>query len=517
MGLKLQRPLPPELQAEQARVEALAAHYGLDVFPVIFEVIDYAQMNEIAAYGGFPVRYPHWRFGMEYERLFKSYEYGLSKIYELVINNNPSVAYLLEGNAFVDQKLVMAHVYGHVDFFKNNFAFSATDQGRSPEGAAVRKWIDAFANHASTVQRWSDRIGQEAVETFLDQCLRLENLIDPQLPFQPEASTTGASVLEADGSASELPDEPALLRVHRDYMAPYINPEAFVDSQRRKLEEARDKQASFPEKPARDVLGFLLQHAPLERWEHDLLTVIRNEAYYFLPQMQTKIMNEGWATYWHSKLMTEHLCTGEDIFEYADRCAGVLATQPGQLNPYKLGIELFRHIEERWNKGRFGAEWEACDDLAARRQWDTQAGLGREKIFEVRRVHNDLTFIDAFLTPEFVIEQKLYAFGYNERRGRQEVQSRDFQAVKGQLLDSLTNCGQPRIDILDANHGNRGELLLEHAHCGPDLRLDWAREVMEALERIWKRPVQLHTRVEDKDYVLRYDGANHVQTSRDAA
>jgi len=119
--------LPRYLREAQERVESVARGYGLDFFPVVFEILTYDQMNEIAAYGGFPSRYPHWRFGMEYEQLSKSYEYGLSKIYEMVINNNPSYAYLLEGNSLTDQKLVMAHVYGHVDFFKNNFCFRSTD------------------------------------------------------------------------------------------------------------------------------------------------------------------------------------------------------------------------------------------------------------------------------------------------------------------------------------------------------------------------------------------------------
>src|SRR5438477_8636869 len=123
----LKTALPQYLRVEQDKIQKIAATEGLDFFPIVFEILSYDQMNEIAAYGGFPNRYPHWRYGMEYERLAKSYEYGLSKIYEMVINNNPSYAYLLEGNSLTDQKLVMAHVYGHVDFFKNNFSFRATD------------------------------------------------------------------------------------------------------------------------------------------------------------------------------------------------------------------------------------------------------------------------------------------------------------------------------------------------------------------------------------------------------
>src|SRR6201991_945335 len=136
-------PLPANLAAIQERIEGFARDYGLDFYPTIFELIDADQLNAVAAYGGFPNRYPHWRFGMEYEQLSKGYEYGLSKIYEMVINNNPSYAYLLESNMDADQKLVMAHVYGHVDFFKNNFSFQHTN----------RKMMDEMANHATRVRR----------------------------------------------------------------------------------------------------------------------------------------------------------------------------------------------------------------------------------------------------------------------------------------------------------------------------------------------------------------------------
>src|ERR1700753_4273934 len=165
--------LPEELANSNEQIKATAKSYGLDFFDVIFEMLDYDQLNQIAAYGGFPVRYPHWRFGMEYESLSKSYEYGLSKIYELVINNDPCSAYLMEGNEFLDQKLVMAHVFGHCDFFKNNYWFSPTN----------RKMMDEMANHATRIRRYMDRFGVEEVENFIDRCLSLENLIDRHSPF----------------------------------------------------------------------------------------------------------------------------------------------------------------------------------------------------------------------------------------------------------------------------------------------------------------------------------------------
>ena len=190
----LKTALPRYLRVEQERIEKVARDFGLDLFPTIFEMASYDQMNELASFGGFPTRYPHWRFGMEYERLSKSSEYGLSRIYEMVINNNPSYAYLLEGNSLTDQRLVMAHVFGHVDFFKNNFCFRATDEDtmgktidpskRGPDYNPTRRWIDRFANHGSRIGRHVARQGIDKVESFVDHCLSLENLIDPWLPFR---------------------------------------------------------------------------------------------------------------------------------------------------------------------------------------------------------------------------------------------------------------------------------------------------------------------------------------------
>ena len=504
---------PTYLRDAQQQIEAFAKEYGLDFFPTLFEVLDYRQMNEVAAYGGFPVRYPHWRFGMEYEQLAKSAEYGLSRIYEMVINNTPSIAYLLEGNSMVDQKLVMSHVYAHVDFFKNNYTFSCTNQGTDPRtGEPVRKWIDTMANHGSMVRRWANRVGIDKIEEFIDTCLSLENLIDARKPYLPKPKQRAEKREENYGNGErEAAEEVPLLRVDRDYMESYINPDSFVEKQKKKLAQEKEKQTKTPESPERDVMGFLIEHAPLERWERDILSIVREEAYYFLPQMQTKIMNEGWATYWHSRLMTEKVCDSSEIIEYADRCAGVLATSPGQLNPYKLGVELYRHLQERWDRGMFGKEWDDCDDLAARRNWNRRTNQGMEKIFEVRKNYNDVTFIDEFLTEEFVAAQKMYSFGYNEKRDRWEIESRKFKEVKNKLLFALTNAGQPFIEVVNANHENRGELLLAHDHQGIDLRMDYAREVLSALQRVWKRPVELHTIADSKKTMLRFDGKEHAQ------
>jgi stage V sporulation protein R len=513
--------LPLYLAREQEKIEGIARDAGLDFFPTFFEMLPYDQINEVASYGGFPTRYPHWRFGMEYEQLSKSTEYGLSKIYELVINNNPAIAYLLEGNSLTDQKLVMCHVYGHVDFFKNNFSFRATDLDSSgPQIAPVgggpnydpdRRWVDKMANHGSVVRRLVDRHGIERVEELIDHCLSLENLIDPWSPF----IVRGSDEPEDDEQPEHEIEVPKLRA--KEYMDSFINPESYLQEQRERIEAERaSKKGRFPKESVRDVLGFLVENAPLERWERAILSIIREEAYYFLPQMQTKIMNEGWASYWHSRLMTEKVCDASEILDYADNNAAVLATSGGRLNPYKLGVELFRSVEERWNKGQFGKEWESVDNLDRKASWDQHLGLGRQKIFEVRALYNDVTFIDEFLTPEFAEQHKLFTFDWSQRNERYEITSRKFKEVKEKLLFQLTNMGNPFISVVDANYKNRGELLLTHEHRGVDLRGDYCKEAMRALQRLWKRPVVLQSSKESKPILFRFDGKEHTQSEGQA-
>ena len=492
---------PAYLRDAQEEIEGYAREFGLDFFPILYEVLDYKTMNEVAAYGGFPTRYPHWRFGMDYEQLSKSYEWGMSKIYEMVINTNPAYAYLLEGNSLTDQKMVMAHVCAHVDFFKNNYYFSKTN----------RKMIDGMANHASRVRRHMGRHGQDVVEDFIDTCLSLENLIDPMSPYiqrvpKPKAALPDEINDEDSGAVGRLRA--------KGYMDSFINPPEYLEAQRKKKEEEEKKQKRrFPEHPQRDVLAFLIQHAPLDNWQRDVLEIVRDEAYYFAPQAMTKIMNEGWASYWHSKILTQKALTAAEIIDYADANAGVLATAPGRLNPYKLGVELFRNLEDRWNKGQFGKEWDECDSREQKRNWDRRTGLGAKRILEVRKLYNDITFIDEFFTLEFCVEQKYYSFGFSERSGNWEIMSREFKKVKDQMLRMLTNRGQPVIVVEDGNFENKSELLLRHVHEGTDLDAAQARDTMRNASKLWTRPVNLLTKVEGKGKLLRCEDSNITERS----
>jgi len=474
-------------------IEGHARNFGLDFFPVSFEMLDDEQINMVASYGGFPTRYPHWRFGMQYEYMQKSYGYGLHKIYEMVINNNPCYAYLLNSNQLVDQKLVIAHVFAHCDFFKNNAYFRGTN----------RRMMDELANHGNRIHDYMARYGQNEVEDFIDTCSSIENLIDTRLLF--EGSTRGRfQERREEPRASDVPR----LR-SKSYMESFINPPEYIAARQREMDEAKGPALAGGE--VKDVLGFLIEHAPLPNWKRDILAMLREEAYYFAPQAQTKIMNEGWASYWHEKIMTRCVLNASELIDFADHHSSTLAVHPGQLNPYKLGYELFHDIERRWDSGRFGKDYEECDDIAKRASWDRHTGQGLEKIFQVRAIYNDMTFVDEFLTEEFCREQKLFTYSLNERNNRYEVADRGFAAVKEKLLFSLTNMGHPHIAVADANYDNRGELLLKHSFDGLELRRDFATATLEALQRIWSRPVHLETVAQQAPLLLSYDGTRHTE------
>jgi stage V sporulation protein R len=486
--------LSPELADHMKAIKSRAVEYGLDFFEVVFEVLAFDVMNQIAAYGGFPVRYPHWRWGMEYEKLKKRDAYGLGRIYEMVINNDPCYAYLQESNSVTDQKLVMAHVYGHADFFKNNLWFSRTD----------RKMMDQMANHATRVRRHIERHGQEKVERFIDTCLSIEHLIDPHSVFMQREPTPQPQRGLDPQERAEQP-EPDRLPA-KDYMDPFINPRGVLEKQRRQMQERlREERAKFPRHPTRDVLLFLLRHAPLEEWQQDILAIVRDEAYYFAPQAMTKVMNEGWATYWHSKLMTQHFLDAREIVDYAEQHSGVVHMPPGGFNPYKIGVELFKDVERRWDRGQHGPEWERLEGVGERERHDDKSMRGREKIFQVRRIYNDVSFIDEFLTPEFVERHQMYQFRRDPQTGEVRVVTRDFDRVKQTLLHHLTNMGQPFIYVADANYRNRGELFLAHRHTAGEVELARAAPVLSNLLRLWGRPVHLRARINDEPVLISVD------------
>ena len=437
--MKLKSDLPAALKYQALIIESAAREVGLDFFEVVFELLDAKDVNGVAAYGGFPVRHPSWRFGMEYERLEKGRTWGLSKIYELVINNDPTYAYLVRSNSLLEQKLVMAHVYGHADFFKNNLWFTPTD----------RKMLDTMGHHSTRVRRYIDAFGQERVERFLDLCMSLDTLVDPYLPLREFSNPKVAP------SVFTSPSERARRSLDALSMSPLSRDEV------RESPPAKVKRGALP---TNDILGFLEENAELEAWERDLLHIVRSEAYYFSPQRMTKIMNEGWASFWHSRLLTGGLLEPSEILDFADCHSSATASGPGQVNPYKLGIELYRHAE----------------------------ALG-EDIFQLRRIHNDVSLVHKLVDEPFALRHILPLVvkpGAEDEAAKQV----DWRELKSWLLQQLAWGGLPQIELVEVDEEDG--MVLVHHHDGRDLQLGRAQETLRNLEALWKAPVHLHTLLE---------------------
>ena len=644
---------------------------GTQQAPVVFEVRDWKEIYELAAYGGFPRRYEHYRFGMGYDELIKGHTYGLQKIYEMVINNDPVFAYLLESNGLVDQKLVMAHVYAHADFFWNNAYFAGTN----------RKAVDMMANHAVAIEMIKDRMQnsnkEQLVEEWIDTCLSLADLIDRNA----SAIQRSSQKEDADFLAGEKKEEEVWSGKFdaKNYLDEFVNPKDEIARHRLRVEAERKKRADieekgliFPAEPTPDVFKFLIDNAPIEKWQRDIALMLWEEAYYFLPQGQTKICNEGWAAYWHSWSMTNGLLNDAEVIDYADHDSGTCARSQGRLNPYDVGREIFRDIVRRWDAHRHGKIYTECDDRIVCDFWeqftafkniyeenkndpqrfserwreflcfwgaikdgafsfpkeiyspdlllrwwslygdcDTQIaslkaelvnyrkqvveikkkinlykedpnrlekllakkdflilyirqcrvvlnffetfakireafrlgnlrpepfdipqnfydyadkfsglklpiGSGLEKIFEVRRVHCDLTLIEEFLTEELAHQLELFQYDLDEELGEYIISSRNFLLIKKSLLHMLTNFGRPHIAVVDANYDNSQELCLKHYYDGLGLDPQYAWETLRNIYKFWQRPVSIETVVvkDDKERPVRlgFNGKENTTT-----
>ncbi|WP_115863650.1 SpoVR family protein [Halorussus litoreus] len=589
---------PLQEPADEAR--ELAQKLGLAPYDVNYWVVDYDEMNELIAYNGFQQRYPHWRWGMQYDRQQKQGQYTGGKAFEIVINDDPSHAFLQESNAIADQKAVITHVEAHADFFARN------------------RWYRMFADeldaaamlerHARRIEEYmaDPEIDREAVEQWIDSVLCLEDNIDQHEPFKRQYEREEGDEDIEEAELAEKLDEMDL----SDEVVQQVFDEEFLDEQ----EEAADL-----DEPEMDVLAFLRDHGKaydaetekaeeMTEWQKEILEMLRAESYYFAAQKLTKVMNEGWAAYWESMMMGEEAFAGDDEFlQYADHQARVL-NSPG-LNPYQLGKELWEYVENTENRREVarkllrveGVTWrnfhdtvdfervqdllavdhridavdpENLDDLEAlvpekvdgenldrakageidveRYPWKllTYAGLaerhfslckrqnrgflrsisqqdleryaryvvddaryatveeaiadveyttGWDKLREVRESHNDVTFLDSFLTQEFVTDNEYFTYEFSRTTGDYRVASTDYEDVKKKLMLQFTNFGKPTIAVYDGNYNNRNELLLGHHYNGVMLDLQQAKRTLERVFDLWGRPVNLKTIVKEVD------------------
>lgn len=487
-GLKI----PKELDELLPNILKAVKDFGCDCYPTVVQMLAYDEMSEVCAYGGFPVRYPHWRWGMEYEELQRGYGYGMHRIYEIVINTNPCYIYCLNSNTLLDNVTVVAHAMGHNDFFKNNIFFAPTNQNM----------LNELANNGTRIRQYMRRWGREKVGRFIDHVLRLETLIDPSKAWEPK------KVKDINYIDKKVENHPYRLEVEHDYMDDYINSKEWLEKQKQQIaEQALKQERGIFSQPTKDILGFLRDHAPLKAWQQDIVAMLYQESMYFAPQRTTQMMNEGWASYIdHNIIAKEGLCSlgqgGDDcgIIEYALHKAGVLGGKYSS-NPYKIGYYLFQEIEERWNKGRFGREYEECNDISVKNNWDTKAGLGHKKVFEVRKHYNDVMAINEFFTEEFCNKHEFFEWRLYPN-GEYRIENRDYKSIKQKLMDKYYNGGLPDVVLMDCNYRGKGYLFLQHKWSGKVLYGPYVKAVMESLCFLWQNNVYLATCDQDGNEIV---------------
>jgi stage V sporulation protein R len=454
-----------ELDRAIDEITEIAKGFGLDFYPMRFEICPADIIYTFGAYG-MPTRFSHWSFGKQYHRMKLQYDLGLSKIYELVINSDPCYAFLLNTNSLVQNKMIVAHVLAHCDFFKNNIRFSNTR----------RDMVESMAATAERIKHYEEEFGMREVESFIDAVLSIEEHIDPTLIKPRKKEEDENKKAKRSRRLGEYDD---LLNLDK--------------KDEEKLPAVVTKR--FPEKPEKDLLLFIEEHSrELTDWQRDILTMLREEMLYFWPQLETKIMNEGWATYWHMRIMRELDLTSGESIEFAKLNANVVQPGGSQINPYYLGVKIFEDIERRYDN----------PDEEMRRL-GVKPGSGREKIFEVRELESDQSFIRNYLTKELVEEEDLFLY---KREGNEvRVTNKDFEKIRDEIVQSRVNGGFPVIVVEDGDYMKAGELYLKHLYEGIPLDTNHLEKVLPYIYQLWGRTVHLETILEDHPTLFTYDGS----------
>jgi len=447
---------------------------GLDPFPTRFEIVPSTVMYEIGSYA-LPGRYSHWTFGKAYHKMKTMYDFGLSKIYEVVINSNPAYAFLLENNSLLQNKLVIAHVLGHVDFFKHNAYFSRTN----------RRMTDDAAIHARRINEYEFKYGRKVVEDFLDAVLSIEEHIDPYFFIKKDDDR------KKDGEGEKRKVAPGPF----DDLVSAQEREAAAKAEAAK---SQDKQ----KQPEKDIIWYIMQNSPvLQPWQRDVMSMIHDEMLYFVPQMQTKTINEGFASLIHSRIMRELDLPDHEHVEFAELHAGVVSPHRGQLNPYYVGYKILEDIERRWNN----------PTAEEREKFGREPGQGWAKVLEVRETENDISLLRNYLTEDLCEELDLFVYELIDEE-EWTVTEKRWERVRDQLVANMTNFGYPYIEVADGDYDGNLELLLRHRYEGAELDLKYARKVLEYVYKLWGRPVHVETVIEDEETTLHFDGEEHSES-----
>jgi len=463
-----------DLQAVDDRCQAIAAELGFDVPPVVYHLMRSGEIYDIAA-RGLPGRYSSSRFGAVFSQQHGDYRMGRSRIYELIVNTDPVHGYLLDGNSVVAQTLVIAHCTGHAWFFANNRWFQSTDRMILPRVRSAAERIAVYmAEH-----------GRDRVEDFIDACEAIA-IHQPQAQMVRRGDRTDDDYRPTHYDAL-FPDE--------------------VATEKAQMTQARaERRGRFPSQPESDLLAFIEHHGrQLEDWQRDVISIVRSEQAYFLPQLRTKIANEGLAVLCHQELCQRLFLPTEQYWEYEQLNASVVQPHYRQVNPYHLGITILREIM------RIAAE----PDDEERERW---AWAGEVEPFDqvraICRDYDDEALLREFLTPGVCERARLFAFQHVQRDPRRiRISSRECDAIRELLIRQHSTFGIPHIEITDADYGGRGELYLEHRCDDVGLDAEYARGTLSQIALLWGRPVTVATVKQDKPihYVGHPDGRNEEE------
>ena len=451
-----------DLERWNERILTLVERFGLDPYSQEFEVCDHEDMLSYMVYSSMPAHYTHWSYGKNFEKLKTLYDYGVSGLpYEMVINSNPAIAYLMRDNSLALQVLTIAHVYGHNDFFKNNFPFKST---------RAQYTIESFKSHATRVRHYVEdpSIGLEKVEALLDAAHALSLQCRRNL-------------------AIKRPSPAEERQMKLDEANPSADPFSAVHRRRERIEPDLEKVPLFADE---DLLMFIRDHNPhLAEWEKDLLTIVHEQAQYFVPQIETKIMNEGWASFWHKRILEALDLPQELHLEFIVRHTQVLRPSPGSLNPYHVGMKVWEHIEKRWDHPSKAD----IDEFGPRKK------AAKDKLFEVREVERDASFLRRYLTEELIRELNLFEY---KSRGHDQVVSRvadedNWRQIKDTLIQNVGTGSIPVIKVEDSDYNSNRTLLLKHHHDGRDLQLEYAEKTLQYIQQLWNHDVAMETVIDN--------------------
>jgi stage V sporulation protein R len=455
-----------------------AESFGLDTYPNQLEIITAEQMMDAYASVGMPVNYRHWSYGKEFIATEKNYKRGhMGLAYEIVINSNPCISYLMEENTMAMQALVIAHAaYGHNSFFKGNYLFRMwTDAGSI---------IDYLVYAKNYVAMCEEKHGLDAVESFLDSCHALSNHgVDRYR--RPTRKTLAQELAE---------------RKDREAYAQQQVNDLWRTLPRKAEKEAAAENRRFPDEPQENLLYFIEKNAPLlEPWQREIVRIVRKVAQYFYPQRQTQVMNEGWATFWHHRLLNtmydQGYLTDGVMIEWLKSHTNVIYQPPvghkaySGINPYALGFAMYTDIrricehptdeDREWFPDLAGTPWLPALDHAMRN-------------------FKDESFIGQYLSPKLMRELRLFAITDDERQTDLEVSAIHDDAGYRRVRESLSHqydlgSREPNIQVWNVNlRGDRSLTLRHFQHKDRPLH-DSAQEVLKHVARLWGFGVHLES------------------------